>query len=26
RATKVGLLACMRSIQDTILPTRNKKF
>ncbi|CAF0994193.1 unnamed protein product [Adineta steineri] len=26
RANKVGLLACMRSIQDTILPTRNKKF
>jgi hypothetical protein len=26
RANKVGLLAFMRSVQDTILPTRNKKY
>lgn len=26
RANKIGLLACMRSIQETILPTRNKKY
>lgn len=26
RANKVGLLAFMRSIQDSILPTRNKKY
>lgn len=26
RATKVGLLAFMRSVQDSILPTRNKKY
>jgi hypothetical protein len=26
RAKKVGLLAFMRSVQDTILPTRNKKY
>lgn len=26
RAKKVGFLAFMRSVQDTILPTRNKKF
>ena len=26
RAKKIGLLAFMRSVQDTILPTRNKKY
>lgn len=26
RANKIGLLAFMRSVQDSILPTRNKKF
>jgi hypothetical protein len=26
RAKKIGLLAFMRSVQDSILPTRNKKF
>jgi hypothetical protein len=26
RATKIGLLAFMRSVQETILPTRNKKY
>ena len=26
RAKKIGLLALMRSVQDTLLPTRNKKY
>ena len=26
RAKKIGLLAFMRSVQDTVLPTRNKKY